>query len=96
MFPPIARTLTPRELDQLWSLVRQTGLVESSDQAIVVDPASIAAFKTGETAALVWLAQNGRRTTYRVPLDRQSDTAVSTERLIDRLAEWSRVSATGR
>lgn len=98
VFPPIVRPLTPTELDQLWALVRQTGLDDSAatTESVVIDPATIAALKAGETAALLRLAQSNTARTWRIPLDRQSDTALATERLIDRLAEWSRVSATGR
>ena len=87
-YPPLARQLTPEQMDQLWRLIRDSALLDSDNPARVEDPGAIAV-SPGRAMATVYLggAGVGPRRTLRVLLDRSSPTAVSTEQLADRLAE---------
>ncbi len=87
-FPPRTRQLTPREVDQLWRLLRDSGLLDEGNPARLTDPEG--AVRSGDkTTAMVYVSFEGRRTTLRVLLDRSSPDAIEAERLVDRLAELS-------
>lgn len=87
-YPARTRQLTPGEMDQLWRLVRESALLDPDSPARVEDPGSIAV-SPGRAMATVYIAGAGARRTLRVLLDRSSATAVSAERVADRLAEWA-------
>lgn len=87
-FPPRARQLSPRQQDQVWRVIRDSGLLEGDNPNQINDPESAA--RSGDhTTALIYVAFQGRRSTLRILLDRSGADAVAAERIIDRLAELS-------
>jgi hypothetical protein len=87
-FPPRSRQLSPREFDQLWALVRDSGLLDPACPARVDDPSTIE--RAGpRTTALLWVSYADTAATLRVPLDRTGPQALPTERIVDRLAQWA-------
>jgi hypothetical protein len=87
-FPPRVRQLTPRQADQVWRLVRDSGLLDEGNPARLSDPET--ASRSGDrTTAMVFASYGGQRTTLRVLLDRSSQDAIAAERLVDHLAELS-------
>jgi hypothetical protein len=87
-FPPRVRQLAPREVDQLWRLLRDSGLLDEANPGRISDPED--AVRSGDrTTALVFVSYSDRRTTLRILLDRSTQDAIEAERLVDRLAELS-------
>lgn len=87
-YPPITRVLTPRQADQLWRLVRDSGLLDPAHPGRVGDPASIP--RPGNRfTALIWISYADQATALRVPLDRSPEWGLPAEQLIDRLADWA-------
>ncbi len=90
-FPPRVRQLSPRQSDQLWRLIRDSGLLDADNPNRISDPE--AAARSGDhTTALLYVAFGGQRSTLRILLDRTTPDAIAAERVIDRLAElaWIR------
>jgi hypothetical protein len=85
-FPTRVRQLTPRQSDQIWRLLRDSGLLEDGNPNRINDPESLV--RSGDrTTALLYVAYSGERTTLRVTLDRSNADALAAERIADRLAE---------
>jgi hypothetical protein len=84
-FPPRARTLTPRQMDQIWRLLRDTALLEPTNPARVEDPGAVE-LSPDRTTATLYIAFADRRTSLRLLLDRGSEDALSAERIADHLA----------
>ena len=84
-FPPRARELTPRQMDQVWRLVRDTALLDPTNPARVEDPETVE-LSPDRTTATIYIAFADRRTSLRLLLDRGSDDALSAERIADHLA----------
>ncbi|MBX3376011.1 MAG: hypothetical protein KF678_03290 [Phycisphaeraceae bacterium] len=85
-FPPRTRQLTPRQMDQLWRLIRDAGFLNEGNPAIIDDPAGTV--RSGDrTTAMLYVSYGGRRVTLRHLLDRSTPDAVQAELFIDRLAE---------
>jgi hypothetical protein len=84
-FPPRARTLTPRQMDQIWRLVRDTALLDPSNPARVEDPETVE-LSPDHTTATIYVAFADRRTSLRLLLDRGTSDALSAERIADHLA----------
>lgn len=85
-FPPRARQLTPRQMDQIWRLIRDTGFLNEGNPARIEDPSGTV--RSGDrTTAMIYITYSGRRVTLRFLLDRSTQDAVQAEQLIDRLAE---------
>ena len=90
-YPPAARRLTPRQRDQLWRVIRDSGLLDEGNPAQIEDPEE--AVRSGDkTTAMMYISYGGKRMTLRVLLDRSSNDAIEAERFVDRLAElaWIR------
>jgi hypothetical protein len=84
-FPPLARTLTPRQMDQLWRLVRDTALLDPTNPARVDDPQTLE-LSPDRTTATIYIAFGDHRASLRLLLDRGSEDALSAERIADHLA----------
>jgi hypothetical protein len=84
-FPPLARTLTPRQMDQVWRLVRDTALLDPANPARVEDPLTLE-LSPSHTTATLYIAFADRRTSLRLLLDRGSADALSAEQIADHLA----------
>lgn len=85
-FPRRVRQLTPRQSDQLWRLVRDSGLLDEANPNRVSDPDSLV--RSGDrTTALLYIAYAGNRATVRVAMDRSNADAFAAERIVDQLAE---------
>ena len=87
-FPPPARQLPASEVDRLWSLVRESGLLEPRSRyrvSTLVDAGQ--APPDGPPVAAFHVEYRGAHAYARVPLDRGSDEAVLAERVVERLAE---------
>lgn len=87
--PPLARRLTPAEIEDLWSLAEDAGLLEGTPEGRIAWGSTWDAPPTG-AAAVVSVSARGRR----VHVGRSLGTGMggglgspATERLIDRLAE---------
>jgi hypothetical protein len=87
-YPPIARQLTPEQMDQIWRLVRDSELLDPDNPARVDDPSAISV-SPDRVMATVYLAAAGTRRSLRVLMDRGSPTAMAAEQLADRLAEMA-------
>ena len=85
-FPGRTRQLSPHQMDQLWRLVRDSGLLDPEHPAVVENPGSIAA-SPDRGMAVIYVVFGGERRTLRVLLDRTGAGATEAERIIDRLAE---------
>jgi hypothetical protein len=85
-YPARTRQLSPHQMDQLWRLVRESGLLDPEHPAVVDDPGSIAAGHD-RGLAVIYIAFAGERRTLRVLLDRTSEGAIEAERITDRLAD---------
>ncbi len=84
--PPLARRLTPRERDELWSMVRAADPHGVPDAMRIPGPEVFQA-PSGRRVYLVELTAAGRRTAVAVP-EGDPDTAPFLD-LADRLAAWS-------
>jgi hypothetical protein len=85
-FPPRVRQLSPRQADQVWRALLDSGLLDDANPNRLSDPES--AMRSGDrTTAMIFVSYQGKRTTLRVLLDRATPDAVAAERVIDRLAE---------
>jgi hypothetical protein len=87
-FPPRSRQLTPRQADQLWRLVLDSGLLDPASPVRVDDPSAIER-PANRTLALIWVSYADTGATLRVPLDRSARESIAAERVLDRLAEWA-------
>lgn len=86
LFPPRVRQLTPRQSDQIWRLLRDSGLLDETNPNRINDPESLV--RSGDrTTALLYVAYAGTRTTLKVALDRSNADAVAAERIVDHLAD---------
>jgi hypothetical protein len=84
-YPGLTRQLTPEQTDQVWRLVRESGLLDPANPARVDDPAGVSPAERG--MAVIYVSFEGSRRTLRVPLDRLGPNALAAERVVDRLAE---------
>jgi hypothetical protein len=87
-FPPRSRQLTPRQADQLWRLVLDSGLLDPASPVRVQDVNTIER-PTNRTIALLWISYADSATTLRVPLDRAARESLAAEQIVDCLAEWA-------
>jgi len=90
-YPPRTRQLTPRQMDLLWTGIRDSGLLDPGHPGRINWPED-AVRSADRTTSLFYVGHDGGRTTVRVLLDRTSEGAVAAERVVDRLAElgWVR------
>jgi len=84
-FPPRTRRLTPRQQDQLWRAVRETGLLAPDHPARVGNP-SVVPPNPRRPGAIVYVAAGGDRRYWLVALDEDTPDAAGVRLLIDRLA----------
>jgi len=84
-FPPRTRQLTTRQMDQLWRAVRETGLV-SPDDPHRIEHAGLEIPNPHRTTAVVYIAYGGFTRFAIITIDTETDSAVATRLLIDRLA----------
>lgn len=90
-FPPRTRQLTPRQHDQLWRAVRETGLLAPDHPARVGDP-SVVPPNPRRPGATIFVAAEGQRRYWLVALDEQDPDAAGVRLLIDRLASLAWVT----
>ncbi len=84
-FPPRTRQLTTRQMDQLWRAVRETGLASPDDPHRIAH-AGVEIPNPRRTTAAIYIAFGGHTRFSIITLDTQTDTAIATRLLIDRLA----------
>jgi hypothetical protein len=87
-FPAQTRQLSPRQVDLLWRLVRDSGLLDATNPGRIEGPDE-ALRSPDRTTALFYVAYAGQRVTVRTLLDRSGEDALAAERVVDRLAEWA-------
>ncbi len=84
-YPPTTRRLDPRDMDLLWRLTRESGLLEARTAqrfagGLEAGPAP------GTIRGVFEISLDGRWATLVVPLDRSDLETISAERLVDHLA----------
>lgn len=84
-YPPQTRRLNEAQLDGLWRLVTDGGVLEEGSVARVGNPDTYVPPR-GRTVALIAVSHGGRRETVAAPLDRAGADAAAAARLVDRLA----------
>lgn len=89
-YPARTRQLSPRQMDQVWRAVRESGLLDPGNPGRINWPEE-GVRAPDRTAALFYIAFGGGRATVRVLLDR-SPGSLQAERVVDALAElgWVR------
>lgn len=90
-YPPRTRQLSPRQVDLLWRLVRDSGLLDPTNPGRIEGPEE-ALRSPDRTMALFYVGYAGRRVMVRTLLDRSGEESLAAERVVDRLAElaWVR------
>ena len=83
-YQPIVRRLTRRNMDQLWRLVRDSGLIDQASPA-KLGPGDSAEPAPGRPAAIVRIQYSGRYEALRIYLDRAGEDADAAFALIERL-----------
>lgn len=83
-YQPLVRRLTRRNMDQLWRLVRDSGLVDEANPA-KLGPGDSAQPAPGRAAAIVRIGYAGRHETLRIYLDRVGEDSDAAMALIERL-----------
>jgi hypothetical protein len=90
-FPSRVRQLSPRQADQLWEILLDSGLLDEGNPNRVSDPES--AVRSGDrTTAMIFISYGGKRSTLRVLLDRATPDSIAAEKFIDRLAQLAWVA----
>jgi hypothetical protein len=86
VFPPPTRQLTVSQMDRLWRLIRDSGLLEpgNSYQTEDIEPATV-----DKPTASFYVAYSGGRAYLLVPLDRADPESIAAEQILDQLAAWS-------
>lgn len=85
-FPPPTRQLTVDQVDRLWRIIRDSGLLEPTSPYLV-DNAESVPFDRPTT--ILYVAYLGGRTYLQVPLDRADPESLATERLLDQMAAYA-------
>jgi hypothetical protein len=85
-FPPPTRTLTAGQMESLWVVLRESGLLEPGNRYLLDSPARAA---TDPVAAAIDIAYRGARAHLLVPLDGADAESIAAERLVDELAALS-------
>lgn len=85
-FPARIRQLSPRQADQVWEVLAESGLLAEGNPNRLNDPNE--AIRSGDrTTAMFFFSYGGTRASLRVVLDRSTPDAIAAERVIDHLAE---------
>jgi hypothetical protein len=85
-FPPPTRTLTAGQMERLWVIVRESGLLEPGNRYLLASPARGA---SDPVAAAIDIAYRGGRAHLLIPLDGADAESIAAERLVDELAALS-------
>lgn len=85
-YPPPTRVLTVTQMERLWVLVRDSGLLERENRYLLPSPAWDS---TDPVAAEIDVGYRGGRAHLLVPLDGADAESIEAERLVDELAALS-------
>lgn len=89
-YPPRAADLAPIDVERIWRLVRDSGLLTDSSPYAISTPDDAWA-SASRAIAIVTLVIDGQRSTFAVPLEDPNPTPRNVAAIVDRLARLAGV-----